>query len=86
MIASQKNMGIIMQALHYNVGIITPMQFCSTTMKLLLSIAFHATFHSNNSNAMQCEIHSNANILHAMQSVQYNAYPLLWNALHYDNA
>ena len=84
--SSQKNMGIIMQALHYNVGIITPMQLCSTTMKLLLSIAFHATFHSNNSNAMQCEIHSNANILHAMQSVQYNAYPLLWNALHYDNA
>ena len=83
---SQKNMGIIMQALHYNVGIITPMQLCSTTMKLLLSIAFHATFHSNNSNAMQCEIHSNADILHAMQSVQYNAYPLLWNALHYDNA
>ena len=75
-----------MQTLHYNGDIITPMQLGSTTMKPLLSIALHATFQSNISNAMQYEIHSNAHILHAMQAIQYNAQLLLWNAFYDDNA
>jgi hypothetical protein len=79
-------MGIIVQTLHYNVGIITPMHFFRTTMQNLLSIAFCAALHSNHSDAMQYSIHFNEDILHAMQVIQYNAYPSPWNAFHHDNA
>ena len=69
-------MGIIVQALHYNVGIITPMHFFCTTMQSLLSIAFCAALDINSSDAMQYRLHYNEDILHAMQAIQYNAYPL----------
>ena len=56
------------------------------TMRFLLSIAYCHALQSNQSDAMQCSIHFNEDILHAMQAIQYNEHPSRWNALHHDNA